>query len=89
MALAKSVTADEAGIHVTLEDGQLITKPLTERLRAATPAQRRAGQVQGLGTWLHWEEIDEDLGVDYVLGVDEDEFLDFAGLVDSDELPEG
>ncbi len=88
MSLAKSVAADDAGIHVTFEDGRVITAPLTQRLRAATRSQRSAGEVQGLGTWLHWKEIDEDLGVDYVLGVDEDEFLDFAGLVDATGLSE-
>ncbi len=82
MSLAKSVAADEGGIHVTFEDGRVITVPLTERLEAATPAQRSAGCVEGFGTLLHWEEADEDLGVDYVLGVDEDELLEFAGFTD-------
>ena len=54
----------------------------TSRLRAATPAQRRAGYVEDFGTSLRWEEIDEDLGVDSVLGVDEDEFLEFAGFTE-------
>lgn len=82
-----SVIADDLGIHVTLEDGRVVTAPLTERLEKATPRQRRGGAVEGFGTLLHWEEIDEDIGVDSVLGVDEDEFLGFAGFVDAKDLP--
>lgn len=80
LSLAVSVDADERGIHVTLEDGRVITAPLTERLRAATPAQRRAGYVQDFGTGLRWEEIDEDIGVNWVLGVSEEELDEFAGF---------
>lgn len=85
MSLPKSVVTDERGIHVTFEDGRVITAPLTERLLAATPEQRSAGYIEDFGTSIHWEEIDEDLGVDSVLGVDEDEFLEFAGF--SEEMP--
>lgn len=80
LSLAVSVDADERGIHVTFEDGRVITAPLTERLRAATTEQRRAGYVEGFGTNLHWEEIDEDVGVNWVLGVSEDVLDEFAGF---------
>lgn len=80
--MARTVSADERGIHVTFDDGRVITVPLTERLRAATPRQRAAGYVTAFGTWLRWEEVDEDLGVDSVLGVDEDQFLEFAGFTE-------
>ena len=63
LSLAVSVDADEHGIHVTFEDGRVITVPLTERLRTATPRQRAAGHVTAFGTWLRWEEIDEDITV--------------------------
>lgn len=82
MSLARTVSADERGIHVTFEDGRVITVPLTERLHAATPRQRAAGHVTAFGTWLRWDEIDEDLGVDPVLGVDEDGSLEFAGFTE-------
>ena len=82
MSLARAVSADAGGIHVAFEDGRVITVPLTERLIAATPEQRAAGYVEDFGTSLRWEEIDEDLGVDSVLGVDEDEFLEFAGFTE-------
>ncbi len=80
LSIAVSVDADERGIHVTFEDGRVMTAPLTERLRAATPTQRRAGYVEGFGTNLRWDEIDEDVGVNWVLGVSEDELDEFAGF---------
>lgn len=80
LSIAVAVTADEHGIHVTFEDGRVLIYPLTERLRLATPEQRAAGEVDAFGTALHWEEIDEDLGVNTVLGVSEDELYDFAGF---------
>jgi len=79
LSLAVAVETDERGIHVRFEDGRLLTYPLTERLRRATPEQRAAGYVEDNGTALHWEEIDEDLGVNTVLGASEDELYDFAG----------
>lgn len=80
LSLAVSVDADERGIHVTFKNGRVITAPLTERLRGATPEQRHAGLVEGFGTSLRWEEIDEDIGVSWVLGVSEEELDEFAGL---------
>jgi len=80
LSLAVSVAADERGIQVTFEDGRVLMYPLTERLERATPEQRAAGEVEAFGTALHWEEIDEDLGVNTVLGVSEDELYDFAGF---------
>lgn len=78
-SLAASVETDERGIHVHFEDGRVLTYPLTERLQRATPEQRAAGVVDASGTALHWEEIDEDLGVNTVLGITEEELYDFAG----------
>jgi len=80
LALARGIHCDEAEIHVTLTDGRVVSAPLTQRLQAATPRQRRAGYVTDFGTSLRWDEIDEDVGVDYVLGVHEDELLELAGF---------
>lgn len=85
LSLAVSVETDDRGIHVRFEDGRLLTYPLTERLQRATPEQRAAGYVDDSGTALHWEEIDEDLGVNTVLGVSEDELYDFAGWTTPEE----
>ncbi len=80
LALGKSVRCDDEFIYLTLTDGRVVTAPLTPRLRAATPAQRAKGRVRGWGTDIRWEEIDEDVGVAYVLGVPEDELDEFAGF---------
>ena len=68
-------------MHVTLTDGRIVSAPLTPRLLAATQRQRDRGSVKEFGTALRWEDIDEDVGVSYVLGVGEDELDDFAGFV--------
>jgi len=72
-------------MYVTLTDGRVVTAALTTRLLAATKAQRDQGVVEDFGTGLRWEEIDEDVGVNYVLGVPEDELEAFAGF--SNQLP--
>jgi hypothetical protein len=64
-ALAKTVTFDDALMHVTLMDGRVIGVPLAwfPLLRDATADQRRGYQICGGGISLHWEEIDEDISV--------------------------
>lgn len=78
LALPVSVAADERGIHLTFEDGRTITRPLTERLQAATPAQRSAGVISEFGMSLHWEDIDEDVDVGWFFDVHEDVYDDYA-----------
>jgi hypothetical protein len=80
IGLAKSVRCDDRLMYVTLRDGRIASAPLTPRLLNATQRQRDKGRVRELGTALHWEEIDEDVGVNYVLGVSEDEIYDLAGF---------
>ena len=85
LSLAVAVRCVDERFYVTLEDGRILSAPLTRLLRAATPAQRRNCRVEAFGTSLHWPDADEDIGVHYVLGVPEDELEEFAGF--SDELP--
>ena len=79
-ALARSVRCDDERVYLTLTDGRTVTAPLSERLRQATPAQRAAGHVEGFGTLLRWDDIDEDLSVAAILGVSEDELEELAGF---------
>lgn len=79
-ALAVSVRCDNELVRVTLADGREVTTPLTPRLRAATPRQRRAGRIEDFGTAIRWDAIDEDLGVAQIIGVPEDELLELAGF---------
>jgi len=77
-----SVRCDDRRFYVTLTDGRVASAPLTTRLRAATPAQRRSCRVTDFGTGLRWDDADEDIGVNYVLGVPEDDLEAFAGFTD-------
>ncbi len=64
-ALAKSVTFNDALMHVTLMDGRVIGVPVAwfPLLRDATADQRRNYQICGGGISLHWEELDEDISI--------------------------
>jgi hypothetical protein len=52
-------------ITAHLEDGRTISVPLSWswRLSEATPAQREHYEIIGMGTGIHWPDIDEDLSV--------------------------
>jgi len=74
------VRCDEKLMYVTLTDGRTVSAPLTDRLLIATQKQRDKGRVVGWGTELRWTELDEFVGVNYVLGVSEDEIDELAGF---------
>jgi len=76
--LAVSVRTDAERLYATLDDGREVSMPLTARLRAATRAQRDAWEIED-GTDIHWEEIDEDIGVNSLIGITEAEVYDYAG----------
>jgi hypothetical protein len=62
-----SFSADS--LSVTLNDGRVITAPLTwyPRLRQATPAQRNHWKTAGGGYGIHWLDLDEDLSTEGLL----------------------
>jgi hypothetical protein len=64
-ALAKSVTFDDAMMHVALLDGRVLSVPLAwfPILKRSTPEQRLRYEIGGRGVSLHWPEIDEDLSI--------------------------
>jgi hypothetical protein len=69
---ATNVWFTENQIHVGLDDGREISVPLEfyPRLNNATKEQREKFEIIGLGTGIHWSEIDEDLSVEgIVLGI--------------------
>ena len=66
------VWCDVDSLHVELSDGRQIITPLEfyPRLRKANPKQRENAKIIGLGTGIHWPDIDEDLSVaGIVLGI--------------------
>lgn len=77
--LAVSVRTDDERLYVRLDDGREVSAPLTERLLAASPGQRAGWTIEADGTAIRWEEIDEDIGVNYAIGITEDEVYDYAG----------
>jgi hypothetical protein len=80
--LAVDVSVSEDRLTVWFEDGRSVSVPLAEypRLAAATPAQRSEWVIEGFGTAIRWEEIDEDVGVWELLGVPEEMVFDAAGF---------
>ena len=62
---AAKVWCDEDNLWVQLHDGRSLSVPLAyfPRLLNATPDQRKAVEMSGGGTGLHWDEIDEDISV--------------------------
>jgi len=76
------VRCDDERMYVRFDDGRVLRAPLTSRLRAATPSERRSCRVTDFGTGLRWDDADEDVGVNWVLGVPEDDVEELAGFVD-------
>jgi len=68
-AFARKITFDFDTMWVALADGRKLGVPLAyfPRLLEATPEQREAYEISGGGTGLHWDEIDEDICVEYLL----------------------
>jgi hypothetical protein len=69
---AKKVTFDKSNMWVELEDGRVLGVPLAyfPRLAHATRKQKTKYLISGGGRGLHWEDIDEDISVEYlVLGI--------------------
>lgn len=70
--IATNIWFTENQIHVALDDGREISIPLEfyPRLNKASKEQREKFEIIGLGTGIHWSEIDEDLSVEgIVLGI--------------------
>lgn len=67
--LVEDVDFTRNALVVTLSDGREIRMPLewSERLRKATPKQRKAWRLIGGGVGIHWESLDEDILVESLL----------------------
>ena len=68
-ALARKLSFDFDTMWIELADGRKLGVPLAYFLRLldAAPEQREAYEISGGGTSLHWDEIDEDISVEYLL----------------------
>lgn len=56
-------------LTVELEDGRTVTVPLAwyPRLSNATDSERNNWRLIGRGEGIHWQDIDEDIGVEGIL----------------------
>ena len=83
LGVATAVRCTEHELVVTLSNGHEINAPLERypRLVSATVSQRANARIEAFGTSIHWPEIDEDIGVNQLLGVSEEELARFAGFV--------
>ena len=67
--LAKSIRFDDSMMWVSFADGRQLGIPLAyfPRLLRATPEQRAAFVISGGGVGIHWDELDEDISVEFLL----------------------
>ncbi len=82
LGYATSARCDDEWLTVTLSTGRVIREPVGAHpwLAVASSAARRAVEVVDFGTALHWPELDEDMGVNELLGVSEEEIARLAGF---------
>lgn len=68
-SLAKTLSFDDSMMWVDLSDGRKLGVPLAffPRLFNATPEQRLNYIISGGGSGLHWDDLDEDISVEYLL----------------------
>ena len=70
--VATKVWFSEDSLFISLDDGREIKVPLEfyPRLIKATKQQRENYELIGIGTGIHWPDVDEDLSVEgIVLGI--------------------
>ncbi len=79
--LAKSIRFDDNMMWVELKDGRTLGTPLVyfPRLLNATIQQREGYEISGGGIGLHWDALDEDINVGYLLMGVGDVTQKFAG----------
>ena len=67
--LAKKVSFDANTMWVELTDGRKLGVPLAyfPRLLNAKASERKAYQISGAGAGLHWDKLNEDINVEYLL----------------------
>jgi len=66
---AKNIHVDDTYLHVTLEDGRIISTPMEwyKPLQSATIAQLKDYKLICLGTGIEWEEFDYQLSIEGML----------------------
>ena len=69
MPTAESVTVTNDTLTVDLSDGRSLSVPLDwfPRLVHATQVERKNWRLIGRGRGIHWDPLDEDIGIDGLL----------------------
>lgn len=69
-ALASTLWFDADMMYIRLLDGREVGVPLEwfPKLREATCEQRERWRLIGRGIGIHWDELDEDISVEAILG---------------------
>lgn len=82
LGVATAVRFEGDTLVVALSNGREVRAPVSDypRLAGATPEQRANCQIEAFGTSIHWPDVDEDIGVNYLIGVSEEELDRFAGF---------
>lgn len=82
LGVATDVRCTDHDVVVTLSNGREVRAPLTRypRLANATARQLANSRIEAFGTSIHWPDVDEDIGVNQLLGVSEEELARFAGF---------
>ncbi len=67
--LASNVTFSRGKMHVELQDGRVLTVPLSwfPRLAGAAPSARKQWRLIASGLGIHWPSLDEDISIENLL----------------------
>ena len=65
----KAVSTDDSQLTLWLDDGRVVSAPLSwyPSLAEASPAERKIWQPSGAGHGIHWPALDYDLSVEGIL----------------------
>ena len=68
-AKIKAASTDEDQLTLWLDDGRVVSAPLSwyPSLAEASPAERKIWQPSGAGHGIHWPALDYDLSVEGIL----------------------
>ena len=64
-----TVSVDDEQLTLSLEDGRVMSVPLSwyPRLSYGSLQERQHFQISGAGFGIHWPDLDEDIGVEGIL----------------------
>ncbi|MBE9175240.1 DUF2442 domain-containing protein [Synechocystis salina LEGE 06155] len=64
-----TVSVDDEQLTLSLEDGRVMSVPLSwyPRLSYGSLQERQHFQISGAGFGTHWPDLDEDIGVEGIL----------------------